>query len=72
MTVVEQAVAAMAQAAKKQEILKLRRDNEALTEALDDLIEAVPNQSNDRDWWPDELTHAMREAKAILARVETV
>jgi hypothetical protein len=34
--------------------------------ALTDLYEAVPKQTNDADWWPDELTKAMGQAALIL------
>ena len=41
--------------------------DEVLT-SLTNLVEAVPNQDNDHDWWPDSLTQAMHEAKAIIAK----
>ena len=34
--------------------------------ALENLFYAVPSQTDDKDWWPDELTKAMQEAKNIL------
>jgi hypothetical protein len=33
---------------------------------LEDLLEAIPKQTNDADWWPDELTKAVSEAKSVL------
>lgn len=30
------------------------------------LLEAIPGQTEDRDWWPDELTRAVDAAKAYL------
>lgn len=33
---------------------------------IQDLLDAIPSQNNDRDWWPDELTAAVRKAKAYL------
>ena len=39
-----------------------------LAEALDDLIEAVPHETQDADWWPDELREAMRAATAVIAK----
>ena len=35
--------------------------------ALIDLYYAVPGQTNDKDWWPDELTEAMGKAFKIIA-----
>lgn len=37
-----------------------------LVAALEGLMEAVPAQTNDRDWWPDELTRAMAAARKAL------
>lgn len=37
-----------------------------LVAALEGLMEAVPTQTNDRDWWPDELTRAMAAARKAL------
>lgn len=34
--------------------------------ALEDLIEAIPGQTNDKDWWPDSLTDAVNEANKLL------
>ena len=51
-------------------LLALHREDQQgialLREALENLVEAVPNQNNDRNWWPDELTHAMRQARKVL------
>src|SRR5207237_711342 len=41
-----------------------------IREALADLVDAIPGQSNDRDWWPDQLTHAVRKANALLEETE--
>lgn len=30
------------------------------------LIEAIPSQTNDNDWWPDSLTDAVNEANKLL------
>lgn len=30
------------------------------------LIEAIPSQTNDKDWWPDSLTDAVNEANKLL------
>lgn len=37
-----------------------------LLEALDTLLQAIPAQDNDHDWWPDELTHAVNAAKEAI------
>ena len=37
-----------------------------LVAALVGLMDAVPTQTNDRDWWPDELTRAMAAARKAL------
>jgi len=34
--------------------------------ALANLYHAVPSQSNDKDWWPDELNKAMKEAAKLV------
>ena len=67
MTLTQEAAELMKEAAV--EITRLRLQNAVLVEALEDLVEAVPNQNNDRDWWPDELTEAMRQAMAALVMV---
>ena len=41
-----------------------------LLEALEDLIDAIPGQTRDRDWWPDDLTKAVRKASATLAKAK--
>jgi len=43
---------------------------EALEQALEALADAVPKQTNDCDWWQDDLTEAMRVARALLAPQE--
>jgi hypothetical protein len=37
-----------------------------LKHALSKLYHAVPSQSNDTDWWPDELTEAMGIAEKLI------
>ena len=37
-----------------------------LYEALESLVDAVPPQNNDQDWWPDALTVAMKKAGRLL------
>jgi hypothetical protein len=37
-----------------------------LADALEGLLEAIPRQTNDADWWPDELTDAVFVARAAL------
>lgn len=39
-----------------------------LLESLQTLIDAIPNQTNDQDWWPDELTMAVNDAKSIIKK----
>lgn len=39
---------------------------EKLKDALQNLIDAVPKQTDDADWWDDDLTDAVREAKELL------
>lgn len=29
-------------------------------------VDSVPSQTNDADWWPDDLTEAMNNARKIL------
>lgn len=53
------------------EIVRRVNLHEELITALDWLIDAVPSQDNDHDWWPDELTIAMKNAKLIQAKAET-
>lgn len=48
----------------------LQECNAKLLEALEDLVEAIPGQTNDRDWWPDELTKAVAQAKSLLERYQ--
>ena len=43
---------------------------EALEQALEALADAGPKQTNDCDWWQDDLTEAMRVARAFLAPQE--
>lgn len=35
-------------------------------DALENLLEAIPRQTSDADWWPDELTKAVFEAKRVI------
>lgn len=39
---------------------------EELETALSNLVDSIPSQKEDQDWWPDELTKAMEEARKIL------
>lgn len=41
-----------------------------LREALENLLEVIPKQDNDHDWWPDELSYAVDAAKAALSEKE--
>lgn len=34
--------------------------------ALEDLIEAIPGQTDDKDWWPDDLRTAVKNAEKLL------
>ena len=43
-------------------------DMEETIEALEDLVEAVPSQNDDCDWWSPELSKAMEKAKAIIQK----
>ena len=36
-------------------------------EVIEDLLEAIPKQDNDHDWWDDDLTHAVENAKKFIA-----
>ena len=49
-----------------EEITRLRLQKAVLIEALEDLIEAIPRQTNDCDWWQDDLTKAVKQAKAAV------
>jgi hypothetical protein len=40
--------------------------SQVLADALEGLLEAIPRQTNDADWWPDELTDAVFVAKTAL------
>jgi len=40
--------------------------NNECKRVLIDLYYAVPGQTNDKDWWPDELTTAMEQAFKII------
>ena len=64
MTITEEAVETMKRAGI--EITAQRLQIAVLTEALEDLLEAIPKQTNDCDWWPDELTKAVKQAKAVI------
>jgi hypothetical protein len=44
--------------------------HEELLGAVQDLLEAIPPQNNDQDWWPDELTRAVREANKAIDKAE--
>lgn len=37
----------------------------AALEALEALVDAIPGQNGDRDWWSDELTAAVAQAKKL-------
>ncbi len=37
-----------------------------LLEALEDLLENIPKQTNDADWWDDGLTNAVRNANDVI------
>jgi hypothetical protein len=41
-------------------------DEETMLQALEDLYEATPNQTEDCDWWSADLSKAMFEAERIL------
>ena len=41
-----------------------------LVETLQELLDSIPSQTNDKDWWPDELTRAVDNAKALLELIE--
>lgn len=49
-------------------IFVLEEANAKLLAALECLAAAVPPQSNDRDWWPDDLTDAVASAKSLVER----
>lgn len=51
-------------------ILRACNNHDALLAALEELIDAVPKQDNDRDWWEDELTRAMAKAKQTIQNAE--
>lgn len=34
--------------------------------SIENLIEAIPGQTDDKDWWPDNLTDAVNEANKLL------
>ena len=40
----------------------------ALVEALEDILEALPKETSDADWWPDELKAAVRQGNEALAK----
>lgn len=42
-----------------------------LVEALGKLVDSIPGQTNDADWWPDELTYAEENAQQTLARINS-
>lgn len=42
-------------------------ENTSYREALELLYDAVPKQTEDADWWPDELTRAMKTAEIVLS-----
>ena len=39
-------------------------------EAVENLIEAIPSQSNDVPWWPDELIEAVDDVKSLFAAAQ--
>lgn len=39
-----------------------------LLEALSNLLDSIPKQDNDHDWWPDELTHAVEAAEKAITK----
>jgi hypothetical protein len=43
--------------------------NAELLEALEELLEAVPKQTGDADWWDDNLTHAVKKAKKLIEKL---
>jgi hypothetical protein len=41
--------------------------DDALT-ALENLVDAVPNQDDDHDWWSDSLRKAMEDARFVIRK----
>lgn len=33
---------------------------------LENLVDSIPKESNDADWWPDELKSAVQEAETLI------
>lgn len=42
------------------------KEKDELRKALEDLVDAVPRQLEDADWWDDSLTNAVNKAKQLL------
>lgn len=53
------------------EFTNLARNNYyKLIEALGNVIDTIPEQTNDADWWPDELTRSVTKAEKLLESLE--
>lgn len=42
-----------------------------IIDVLEDLLEAIPKQTNDHDWWDDDLTHAVDKAKKVIQKFQS-
>lgn len=51
-------------------IVRACNNHKLLLDALEDLIETVPKQLEDADWWNDNLTDAMNKAKQAIINAE--
>lgn len=52
------------------EVAGLKLHIETLEEALQQLLDAIPPQTNDCDWWGDDLTGAIKNAEELLGEVK--
>jgi hypothetical protein len=55
-----------------EQVLKLKISNIKLIEALETLIEAIPKQNDDYDWWEDSLTTAVEDAKEEIKKATII
>ena len=47
-------------------------DIEKANDIIENLLDAIPKQTNDADWWEDDLTNAVHNAKTWLSETSNI